>query len=167
MSTKKLKKKLSQVTLEQKESVVEDIANKLPVWEEKNLNKWMWRPPIMTDMTLQKLKLCFAVGMTDQQACYFSQISPSKLYQHQQENPDFLEEKEILKDSISLQARLNIWANIKKWDSADSKWWLTMRDKDFTNKLQLQWWSPLTLSEEDKVIYEKILKNNIGWNEKE
>lgn len=167
MSTKKLKKKLSQVTLKQKESVVEDIANKLPVWEEKNLNKWMWRPPIMTDMTLQKLKLCFAVGMTDQQACYFSQISTSKLYQYQQENPDFLEEKEVLKDSISLQARLNIWANIKKWDSADSKWWLTMRDKDFTNKLQLQWWSPLTLSEEDKVIYEKILKNNIGSNEKE
>lgn len=167
MSTKKLKKKLSQVTLKQKESVVEDIANKLPVWEEKNLNKWMWRPPIMTDMTLQKLKLCFAVGMTDQQACYFSQISTSKLYQYQQENPDFLEEKEVLKDSISLKARLNIWANIKKWDSADSKWWLTMRDKDFTNKLQLQWWSPLTLSEDDKVIYEKILKNNIGSNEKE
>lgn len=166
MSTKKLKKKLSQVSLKQKESVVEDISNKLPAEEEKNLNKWMWRPPIMTDMTLQKLKLCFAVGMTDEQACYFSQISTSKLYQHQQENPDFLEEKEILKNSISLQARLNIWANIKKWDSADSKWWLTMRDKDFTNKLQLQWWSPLTLSEEDKVIYEKILKNNISWDEK-
>jgi len=46
--------------------------------------------------------------MTDEQACYFSQISPSKLYQHQQENPEFLEEKEILKNSISLQARLNI-----------------------------------------------------------
>jgi hypothetical protein len=39
MSTKKLKKKLSQVTLKQKESVVEDISKNLPAEEEKNLNK--------------------------------------------------------------------------------------------------------------------------------
>jgi len=36
MSTKKLKKKLSQVTLKQKESVVEDISKNLPTKEEKN-----------------------------------------------------------------------------------------------------------------------------------
>ena len=164
MTRKKLQKKVWKLTLKQKEKTVKEIVKKLPK-EEKNTKdedkKWRWRPVIMTDMTLQKLKLCFAVGMTDEQACYFSQISPSKLYHHQQLNTDFLEEKEILKDSISLQARLNIWANIKKWDTADSKWWLTMKDKDFMNKLQLHPWSPLTLSDEDKVIYEKILKNNL------
>lgn len=166
MSNKKLKKKLSKVTLKDKQKTVETISKELPKDDTNLEQKWMWRPKVMTDLTLQKLKLCFAVGMTDEQACYFSQISPSKLYQHQKDYPDFLEEKEILKDSISLQARLNIWANIKAWDSADSKWWLTMRDKDFTNKLQLQWWNPLTLSKEDKVIYEKILQNNIESDEK-
>jgi len=161
MTRKKLQKKVWKITLKDKKRTVKDIAKKLPKTEKEEDKKWRWRPSVMTDMTLQKLKLCFAVGMTDEQACYFSQISPSKLYQFQQENTDFLEEKEVLKDSISLQARLNIWANIKRWDTADSKWWLSMRDKDFMNKLQLQWWGPLTLSKEDKVIYEKILKNNL------
>ena len=52
MSTKKLKKKLSQVTSKQKESVVEDISKNLPTKEEKNKQIWAWRPPIMTDVTL-------------------------------------------------------------------------------------------------------------------
>jgi len=164
MTRKKLQKKVWKLTLKQKEETVKEIVKELPK-EDENIKdeekKWRWRPVVMTDVTLQKLKLCFAVGMTDEQACYFSQISPSKLYHHQQLNTDFLEEKEILKDSISLQARLNIWSNIKKWDTADSKWWLTMKDKDFMNKLQLQWWSALMLSPEDKVIYEQILKNNL------
>ena len=57
MSTKKLKKKLSQVTLKQKESVVEDISKNLPTKVENNKQIWAWRPPIMTDVTHQKLKL--------------------------------------------------------------------------------------------------------------
>jgi hypothetical protein len=67
----------------------------------------MGRPAKMTPRTIQKLKLCFAVGMTDLQACYFSEVSKSTLYEYQRENPDFLEEKEILKESITLQARSN------------------------------------------------------------
>ena len=157
---KKLKKKAWKIPLKQKKKRVEELEEWL--WKEEN--EWensMWRPTIMTPMTIQKLKLCFAVGMTDLQACYFSEVSKSTLYEYQGENPDFLEEKEILKESITLQARLNIWWNIKKWDTNDSKWWLTMRDKDFMNKLNLVWWNANALSEEDKELYNKILKNNI------
>ena len=57
----------------------------------------------MTDVNLQKLRLYFSVGMTDAQACYFCVISESLLYEYQIENPDFLEVKGILKDSISGQ----------------------------------------------------------------
>ena len=160
MTSKKFHKKVWKLSLEQKEKTVKQISKDLPKKEEKDDKNIMWRPKIMTDLTLQKLKLCFAVGMTDEQACYFSQISTSKLYQYQQENPDFLEEKGILKDSISLQARLNIWANIKAWDSADSKWWLMMRDKDFMNKLQFHNWDKPILDEEDQQKYQQILKNN-------
>jgi len=154
------KKKGKKIALKDKQKTVKVTEKDIPK-EENNWNIWAGRPKKMTDHTIQKLKLCFAVGMTDLQASYFCWISKSSLYLYQSENPEFLEEKEILKDSISMQARLNIWWNIKSWDTADSKWWLTMKDKDFMNKLQLHQWSPLTLSEEDKVIYEKILKNNL------
>jgi len=158
--TKKLKKKAWKITLKEKQERVDELEEWL--WKDNNESEnSMGRPPKMTPNTIQKLKLCFEVGMTDLQACYFSEVSKSKLYEYQVENPDFLEEKEILKDSITLQARLNIWWNIKKWDTNDSKWWLTMRDKDFMNKLNIVWWSIPKLDEEDKKRYDLILKNNI------
>ena len=159
--TKKLKKKAWKITYKEKKETVEILEEQLVDQEKEELKNWMWRPIIMTPRTIQKLKLCFAVGMTDLQACYFSWISKSKLYEYQKEFPDFLEEKEILKESITLQARLNIWSNIKKWDTSDSKWWLTLRDKDFMNKLNIIWlWKPI-LDLEDQKRYTKILDNNI------
>ncbi len=118
---------------EDKKEAVEGLEKELPEEEWKN----MWAPKKITPSTLQTLKLCFSVGMTDEEACYFSKISTSTLYNFQKENSDFLEEKNILKESVTLQARVNIWRSIKKWDVADSKWWLVRRDKKFIDKQEI------------------------------
>lgn len=127
-------------TVEEKTERVEDLSNELiKIWwvekeEKKEIIKWKnkwWRPPIITVALVNKLKLSFAVWMTDEQACYFCDISKKTLYNFQKENPRFLQQKDILKHSLSLQARINIWRSIKAWDIEDSKWWLIKRDPEF------------------------------------
>lgn len=63
------------------------------------------RPTIMTDLTLQKLKEAFAFGCTDEEACYYAEIGKSTLYNYQNDNPEFLEQKEALKQRPVLLAR--------------------------------------------------------------
>jgi hypothetical protein len=46
--------------------------------------------------------------MTDEQACYFSGVKERTLYYYQNRHPELLQEKEILKDNITLQSRLNV-----------------------------------------------------------
>jgi len=74
--------------------------------------KIIGRPTIMTDPTLQKLKEAFAFGCTDEEACYYAEISKSTLYNYQNENPDFLDEKEALKSRPILLARQSVITGI-------------------------------------------------------
>lgn len=71
------------------------------------------RPTIMTDLTLQKLKEAFAFGCTDEEACYYAEIGKSTLYNYQNDNPEFLEQKEALKQRPILLARQEVINGIK------------------------------------------------------
>lgn len=142
-------------TLNDKVKIVKDLQKELP--KEKEW-KEMWAPKKMTWTTIQTLKLCFSVGMTDEQACYFSKISTSSLYAYQKEHPDFLEEKEILKESIAMQARVNVWRSIKNWNVWDSWKWLEKKDKSFVPKLEVGWEVKINLTEEQKKKEETLLK---------
>ena len=68
-------------------------------------NKRMARPTIFTEELLQKLEEAFAWGCTDDEACVYADISPSSLYNYQNEKPEFLERKELLKTKPILKAR--------------------------------------------------------------
>jgi hypothetical protein len=68
----------------------------------------------MTDIALQKLEEVFALGGSDKEACFYADISPSTLYNYQQENPDFLERKGLLKESPVLKARRIIIEGMEK-----------------------------------------------------
>ena len=143
LSTKKLLMKKNEKNLpnnfEQKKKIVEELEWELPPGErEKEENKWL-RPKKIDDRTLQKLKLCFSVGMTDQQAAYFCGISERTLYSYQKKNTRFMQEKKILKENISLQARVNIGRSIKSGSVQDSWKWLEKKDKDFVPKFKLEW----------------------------
>lgn len=59
----------------------------------------------MTDSTVQKLEEAFLMGCTDLEACLFADISKSLLYAYQQENPEFLERKETLKQNPFMLSR--------------------------------------------------------------
>lgn len=165
-SSKKKKEKIPQKT---KEEIATDIISKIPNGEKeddkKNTKKWPGRPDKITYTTLQKLKVCFAVGMTDEFACYYCGISKSTLYNYQNENPEFMEEKDILKQSITLHSKFNIWKAIKEWSVSDSWKRLEKKDPEFRDKIQIDWNITTQMSQEDKEIYNKILQKNLKiWN---
>lgn len=154
-------------TLKEKQEIVQELSKDLPeeIEKKKHNPKW-WRPPVMTSSVIDKLKLCFSVWMTDEQSCYFCQISTDVLYKYQREHPEFIKEKDILKESITMQARVNIWRSIKNWNVTDSWQWVKIKDSSFTPKLQVNWNISSDMSEEDQEMYNKILKNNLSawWN---
>ena len=63
------------------------------------------RPSKMTDDTLQKLKHAFLMGCSDREACLFAGIVPTTLYNYQEANPEFVEQKETWKDNPVMKAR--------------------------------------------------------------
>lgn len=67
----------------------------------------------VTMEVLQKLRLYFSLGFSDEKACYYAKISTSTLYNYQKKFPDFLEEKTMLKESLTDQAKINIAKEIK------------------------------------------------------
>lgn len=66
------------------------------------------RPTVMTEETLNKLQEVFALGGTDTEACMYADISPRTLYKYQEENPEFIQRKESLKEKPFLKARQTI-----------------------------------------------------------
>lgn len=167
------KKKKEKIPLQTKEEIASDIIKQLPEIEVKKVIKktrknknWWWVEPKINENVLQKLKVCFAVGMTDVQACYFCWIAERTLYYYQSENPEFAKEKDILKQSITLQAKFNIWRTIKTeeakpyWWTTNSWKWLEKKDPEFWNKLQLEGTVWVEMTQEDEEMYKNILKKN-------
>lgn len=68
----------------------------------------MPRPTVFTNDVLQKLEHAFSVDSTDEEACFYADISPASLYNYQAKNPKFLERKEALKQNPVLKARLTV-----------------------------------------------------------
>lgn len=144
-------------SLKEKINVVKKLEKELPKEDEKEeKNKW-WRPEVITPAVVSKLKLCFSVWMTDEQACYFCWITKTPFYEYQKKNPKFKEEKEILKESITMQARVNVWKSIKNWNVTDSWRWLEKKDNSFIPKMQVGWEFKIEMTEEQKKKESKLL----------
>lgn len=73
----------------------------------------MGRPTVMTPEVLRKLDEAFAMGCSDLEACLYADIAKSTLYEYQQENKDFTDHKEILKERPILLARDTLVKGIK------------------------------------------------------
>lgn len=74
------------------------------------------RPTIMTPEIISKLEEVFAIGGSDNEACFYAGIGKSTLYNYQQEHPEFVERKEALKERPILKARQTV---VKSLDDAD------------------------------------------------
>lgn len=91
---------------------------------------YMTRPTVMTPDIIYKLEEAFAIGCPDLEACLLAGIGKTTLYNYQQDNPEFVERKEALKNSPALHARKNLAASIASGDLADSKWYLERKKRD-------------------------------------
>ena len=96
------------------------------------------RPTVMTEKVLQKLEYAFMRGLTDVEACLYANIATSTLYNYCNDNPEFLERKEELKQHPTAKARLNITEAIENGNEDLSKWWLERKAKDeFSTKQEV------------------------------
>lgn len=93
------------------------------------------RPSTMTQDTLQKLEEAFSMGCSDMEACFYAGIAETTLYYYQQDNPDYLRKKELLKQNPLVKARNTIISNLHKADVA--QWYLERRNRiEFGNKTE-------------------------------
>lgn len=63
------------------------------------------RPTVFTKEVLQKLEEAFLLGCSDLEACLVADISSASLYNYQNDHPEFLERKRILKKTPIYKAR--------------------------------------------------------------
>lgn len=70
------------------------------------------RPTEMTPETIDKLEQVFAIGGSDNEACFFAGIGKSTLYNYQNSHPEFVERKEALKEKPFLKARQTIFKSL-------------------------------------------------------
>lgn len=66
------------------------------------------RPTKMTPETIAKLEQAYAYGASDGEACAYAEIAMATLYRYCQENPEFGEKKERLKEKPTLLARRTV-----------------------------------------------------------
>ena len=72
------------------------------------------RPTVMTPETVNKLEQAFLIGCTDQEACFFANISKQTLYDYQAKFPEFVDRKEQLKEAVFYDARNTIAKSVKE-----------------------------------------------------
>ena len=86
---------------------------------------------IKEDPTIKaKLEQAFAIGCTDEEACIVAGISKGTLYGYIEQDPDFHERKEELKQFPVIKAKHSVVSRLKK-DVATSKWYLERKTKEF------------------------------------
>lgn len=117
------------------------------------------RPTIMTEETLHKLEEVFAIGGTDNEACFYADISPRTLYKYQEEYPEFIQRKEALKEKPILKARQTVVRSLD--DPVMAFKFLEKKLKEeFGNSVALQ----VEVGESDRKDLKEII--NILKNEK-
>lgn len=98
----------------------------------------MARPRKITKAVIQMLEEGFHMGLTDREACSYAGIGASTLYDYCRENPQFSEQKELLKENVRAKAKINIYHAIEEGDIPISKWYLERRSRaEFSTKQEM------------------------------
>lgn len=95
------------------------------------------RPTKLTPETIDKLRTSFLMGCSDIEACLYADISKTALYNYQQKNPDFVDQKEQWKEQLTLKARTVIATSLNNKDENTAKWYLERKCKnEFSTKVE-------------------------------
>ena len=96
------------------------------------------RKTIMTPEIIDKLEQAFSMGCSDLEACLHANIGKTTLYNYQNENPEFVERKEQLKEKLVLKARTVIAEALNRKDENTAKWYLERKAKnEFSTRQEL------------------------------
>ena len=68
----------------------------------------MARPTVMTQVVLRKLEEAFINGCSDEEACILAEIGTSTLSDYCKKNESFRRKKELLKNTPTLTARMEV-----------------------------------------------------------
>ena len=95
------------------------------------------RKTVMTPEIINRLEQAFSMGCSDLEACLYADIGKTTLYNYQNENPEFVERKEKLKEKLVLKARSVIADSLNKQDENTAKWYLERKAKnEFSTKVE-------------------------------
>ena len=92
------------------------------------------RPTVVTPESIQLLNDAFKLGCTDLEACFSAGISKSTLYNYQNENPEFLEQKELFKENPIFVARTTVVEAIKTDPELALKYLERKRKAEFSTR---------------------------------
>jgi len=108
------------------------------------------RPTSMTPETLRKLEEVFAIGGTDEEACFYADISKETLYEYQRKHPEYTDRKEALKQKPILKARQTV---VKALDDADNaQWYLERKNKkEFSSRQEIDIQGELKISKLEEI----------------
>lgn len=96
----------------------------------KSEHKKLGRPTVFTKELVDKLKYCFAKGLTDREASDYVGISRDALNKYGAANPDFIYQKEALKGQLVVRGKFNLSDAVEAGSIQDSKWLLERKCKD-------------------------------------
>jgi hypothetical protein len=95
------------------------------------------RPTKLTPETIKKLEEVFAMDGTVKEACFYADISTQTYYTFVNNNPDFLDRFEVLRERPVLKARRAIFDNLD--DPKIAQWYLSRkRREEFSERQELQ-----------------------------
>lgn len=109
------------------------------------------RPTKMTDLTVKKLEEAFLLGCTDEEACFYAEISRQTLQNYQEKNPDFIDRKEQLKQNPFLLARRSIVSGISENPETALKYMERKKKDEFGTKQSIEHSGNLTI---EKILSE-------------
>lgn len=96
------------------------------------------RPTKLTPETIDKLRTAFLMGCSDIEACLYANISKTALYNYQQKNPEFVDQKQQWKEQLVLKARTVIANALNNKDENTAKWYLERKcKKEFSTRQEL------------------------------
>lgn len=112
----------------------------------------------MTTATLSKLEAGFSMGLSDTEACLYANIGTKTLYRYCEDNLEFRQRKEELKNHPKLKAKKIIDEQLADGDQATAKWYLERRDDDFKTKIKQE--HDVTVKEPPKDITQSLITSD-------
>ncbi|MGM5483256.1 MAG: hypothetical protein ACQESF_07370, partial [Nanobdellota archaeon] len=109
--------------------------------------------------TIKKLEEVFAIGGSDREACFYANISMQTLYNHQKENPKFLERKTALKEKPVLRARQEVVKGLSNNPEFSLKYLERKRKREFSPRSEITGKDGEPVLNDIRVIFEDFGKD--------